>query len=108
MRILRLWAITSFIFGIGEIVRAWYVFEASEQSPKSIFQLRFWEILLAGSMQKIVSDWQHSNFFSIFATICCEVMVDVSDASATDCCESGLQYSIYIGDMDSTHFSWTA
>jgi hypothetical protein len=55
MRILRLWVVTSFIFGVGEMLRAWFAFQNPDNTPKSIFQLRFWETLLAGSMQKIVS-----------------------------------------------------
>ena len=55
MRILKLWVVTSFMFGVGEIFRAWFAFQNPDNTPKSVFQFRFWETLLAGSMQKIVS-----------------------------------------------------
>ena len=54
MKIIRVWMLASIVFGVGEIYRVWYAFQSSDNISKSIFQLRFWETLLAGNIQKIV------------------------------------------------------
>ena len=52
---IRLWVTVSFVFGIGEIVRGWNAYQPAQATTQALLSLHFWEVMLQGNVQKIVS-----------------------------------------------------